>query len=454
VRALFFALLCAAAAVPPARVSPSSYPGVSRFWVLVPFAALFVLVLVDARHPRRVRNLDSLALVFTVAALGLSAPTRPWAILLIYVPLAYLAVRMALIARLGRRGIAAQPGNAFSSAVPCGWLVLGVVILAVVHVNWTLSSTGSTDVGKASVHGAMSLIRGDRLYGTDHALNSQLGSDPHFDTYGPANYEAYVPASALATGRTAERLTALFFDLLTAALLFVLGARTRDAPTGTALAFAWLAFPFTLYADELSVNDSLVAATVLATILMAQHPGRRGAMAALAAWIKLSPLALVPLMAGQDMHGLTAKRALRAFASAFLVLSVLVFLPVVLDGSIVSFLGRTFGFQFSRASGSSVWELASNSRFFGGGQLVRTSAGVAHGLLAALAGAFVVALLWMPRRRDRVGLAAASAAVLIVVQFCDGYYTFTYVLWFVPAALAALLLDHGPAAPSEAPGAV
>jgi hypothetical protein len=71
---------------------------------------------------------------------------------------------------------------------------------------------------------------------------------------------------------------------------------------------------------------------------------------------------------------------------------------------------------------------------------------VLHGVLIALAGGFAVALVWLPRRRELVGLAAASAAVLIAVLICAGYYSFTYLLWLAPLVLAALLLDGSPAA--------
>jgi hypothetical protein len=53
-----------------------------------------------------------------------------------------------------------------------------------------------------------------------------------------------------------------------------------------------------------------------------------------------------------------------------------------------------------------------------------------------------VALLWMPRRQDLVGLASACAAVLIAVQLCDGYYSLTYILWFAPLVLVTSILGR------------
>ncbi len=74
---------------------------------------------------------------------------------------------------------------------------------------------------------------------------------------------------------------------------------------------------------------------------------------------------------------------------------------------------------------------------------LKTVSGVAHGLLIALTGGFAVALLWLPKRQDVIGLAGASAAVLLAVLACDGYYSFTYLLWFAPLVLVALVLAGG-----------
>ena len=54
----------------------------------------------------------------------------------------------------------------------------------------------------------------------------------------------------------------------------------------------------------------------------------------------------------------------------------------------------------------------------------------------------------LPRRADPVGLAAASAAVLIALQVSDGYFSFSYMLWFVPLVLVALSCDSGTPAPA------
>ena len=63
------------------------------------------------------------------------------------------------------------------------------------------------------------------------------------------------------------------------------------------LAYAWAAYPFTLYAMNCNTNDALVAALVLAALLAAGSPVGRGAFVALAGLTKFAPLALAPLFA-------------------------------------------------------------------------------------------------------------------------------------------------------------
>ncbi|MGA2320024.1 MAG: glycosyltransferase 87 family protein [Solirubrobacteraceae bacterium] len=443
----FIALLAAAPLLPSLGNSVWTYPAVSHSWVLFVFCGLFLLGLIDFSHLRRIFHLDLLVLLSFAIALSCWSQSRWLACLFIYPPLVYLGVRMAIAARLLRRDPAKPSrdrgegeGRALAPTLGASWLIVGIVVLAGVHAGWTLDSRVNTDVGYGGVQGAMKILHGEPLYGADRALVAHLGYDPHLDTYGPLNYEAYIPFASVATATTAARLTALFFDLLTALLLFALGRRVRSPSTGVRLAYAWLAFPFTLYAAGLGSNDSMVAAALVATLLLASSPVRRGAMLALAAWSKLSPLALVPVMAAHDPSGAHRRRALLGFAAAFTLASGLIFVPALAHSGASTFLTRTFGFQFERNPGYSIWARVDYGAF---AAWIKTAAGVLHGLLIALSGGFAAALLWKPKRQDAVGLAAASAAVLIAVQVCDGYYSFTYILWFLPLVLIALVLDRG-----------
>ena len=101
----------------------------------------------------------------------------------------------------------------------------------------------------------------------------------------------------------AAHAAAIFFDLLALGLLFMLGRRVRGPTLAIALAYAWVSYPFTLFALESNANDTLVAALVLAALLAARSAPARGALAALAGLTKFAPLALAPLLATHRLWG-------------------------------------------------------------------------------------------------------------------------------------------------------
>jgi hypothetical protein len=439
-RLAFVALLAAAPLLPHLSSNGFEYPAVSNVWACVPFGALMLLPLADLRAWRRLLHLDLLVLLSFVVALGLERPGRVWPVVLIYPSLLYLACRMIAIARTrsddhATSGISARP---LRLLLPRSWLVIGIAVLAAVHVGWALQGTASTDVARGGVQGAQSILHGRALYGTGAAYGAL---DPHTDTYGPLDYEAYVPFASVAAGGLAARLTTLLFDLLTALLLFALGRQIRGPTAGVLLAYCWLAFPFTLYEDALGFNDSIVAAALVGTLLAARSPARRGAMAAVAAWSKFSPLALLPMLATYRPHGERGARRQARFAIAFVLATGLIFLPALSHSSPEEFFARTLGFQATRAPGGSVWAFLQGS-YSAHAPAISTASRVLHGLLTALAGGLVFVLLRAPRRQDVVGLAAASAALLIALEVCLSYYSFSYILWFAPLVLVAVILER------------
>src|SRR5262249_60999889 len=163
-------------------------------------------------------------------------------------------------------------------------------------------------VAYAGVIGAQRIVHGKPLYGAYPSDNE------HGDTYGPVTYEAYVPFVKLFgwSGRwrqlPAAHAAAIAFGLLAVVLLFLLGRRVRGPTLGVALAYAWVAYPFTLFALESNSNDTLVAVLVLGALLAASSAPARGAFAALAGLAKFAPLALAPLLA---THGARARRGPR-----------------------------------------------------------------------------------------------------------------------------------------------
>lgn len=440
-RGLFLAALALTVLVPRAGDSYWTFPAVSRPWTLAPFAALFAIVLLDLGAPRSLRNLDVLALLTPYLGLALWTPTGEWQLALVYAPLVYLFARMLALAVRG--GLRRSPHRR-SGPLTCTWLALGVLVLVAVHVEWTLGSRVSSDIARASVHGARALVHGRPVYGDENALARQNeGLDPHLDSYGPLAYEAVVPFLAVARGTGPAQAAALFFDLLSALLLLVLGRRMASLHLGLTLALAWLAFPFSLYVAEMGANDALLCAGLLATLLWQAEPARRGAALAAAAWSKLSPLALLPLLLAHD----AGRRSRARFAASFAVVSALCFLPILVHDSPSTFLDRTFGFQLSRAPGYSIWELLDGPRAATG---LHTLGAVVHGLLDACAVTLALALPRLGPRRDTAGLAAASAALLIALVSLDGYFSFAYLCWFAPLVLVADAIPRPHARPANA----
>ncbi len=446
-RALFVALLAAVPWLPHVSSNGFIYPAVTSFWVLLPFCALFLLPLLDVRAPWRGSSVDLLVLLSLIVPLGGFRPWRTWPVVVIYLPLLYLAIRMIVIARIGRTRVVEPPVATSPPALPRRWLVVGIALLAAVHVSWALDGSAITDVGQAGVQGALQIIHGRPLYGAPPA---SLGADPHLDSYGPFNYEAYLPFASIAAPHAAARLAAMFFDLLTALLLFIFGRRVRGPDAGIVLAYAWLAFPLTLYEGALAFNDAIVACMLIAVILVARSPARRGAMAAACCWTKLSPLALVPLLLSEPAgDGHRSWRAWLRFGIAFAAASAIIFVPALAHGSLSTFVTRTFGFQASRTPTLSIWDEL-QTVYVAHGAWIGVASRVVHGLLLAVTGAFAIMLVRLPRRTDAVGLAAACAAVLIALQICLDYYSFSYVLWFAPLVMLAVILPRVPAAPAVA----
>ncbi|HUB74639.1 MAG TPA: glycosyltransferase 87 family protein [Solirubrobacteraceae bacterium] len=440
----YVALLAAAPLLPSFGNSYWHYPEVSNFWVFAPLAALFLVALADLRHPLSLLNLDLLALLCPALALCCWRRSPALALVFLYPALLYLGVRMTLAARAGHAAAGAPAEDA--DRLPRSWLAVGVAVLVLVQASWTLGGQARTDVGVAGVFGAHRLLHGEPVYGIDHAQVAALGSDPHYDTYGPVVYEAYAPFVAV-FGGDAARWAAFCFTLATAALLFALGHRLRGPTAGVTLAYAWLAFPLTLYTGQLADNDALVAASLVAVLLFARSPARRGLAAALAAWTKLSPLALVPLLLAHAPEPCARRRGAAVFTAAFALASFLALAPAMLHSSPGTFLARTFGFQLGRPPAFSVWEeldyLAA-----GGARWLKPLSAVVHGLLIASVATLALALARTRAGRDLAGLAAACAAVLIGLAICDGYFSLTYVLWFAPLALAATVLGRERAAPA------
>ena len=385
--------------------------------VWLPLLVLFVVPFVDWRRPLRIRHLDLLALCsLSVSLAFFSDGNLDASVPLAYPPLLYLLARLAWIG-LRRRP---KPPEPLRLLVPVTWLAIGTVFLLGFRAGLNITNSNVIDVGYAGVIGADRISHGEAIYGTFPKDNQ------HGDTYGPVTYLAYVPAELALPWKgkwddlPAAHVMAILFDLLAVGGLFLLGRRIRGPTTGWVLAYAWTAFPFTLFAMNTNANDTLVAALLVGVLLAASRPAARGALAALAGLAKFAPLALVPLFATHQ------PRRLVRFSLGFGAVAAVALLPVILQGDPSTFYDRTLGYQASRDAPFSVWGLWDWP-------------GAAQTAVQGAAVLFALAVAVLPRRRDVIGLAALAGAVLIALQLGVTYWFYLYVVWFLPLALVAFL---------------
>src|SRR5205823_14116757 len=102
-------------------------------------------------------------------------------------------------------------------------------------------------------------------------------------------------------GVPAARVAGVAFDLLTLLGRFLVGRRLRAGPEGNnlgiALAYAWAAYPYTLFALDSNSNDTVVAMVLVYALLFVTSAPVRGALVGIGAAAKFVPLALAPLFA-------------------------------------------------------------------------------------------------------------------------------------------------------------
>ena len=398
-------------------------------WIWIGLCLLFVAPFVDPRRPLRLIHLDLLVIVgLSVSLLFFNRGEITASVPLTYPVLGYLFLRL-LITGLRPRS---DPGP-LVPFVPIRALVILAGAVALFRIGLNIADSSVIDIGVAGVVGADRIADGSSLYEGVFAP----GIDLRGDVYGPLNYLLYVPFEAVFPWDgvwedvPAAHAAAIFFDLATAIALFALGRRLRPGDEGkllgVALAFAWLACPWTGYALNANTNDALVALAIVLAMFALTSPARSavGAGLALAAGTaaKFGPAALAPLFAaGTGEH---RWRSILIFAVAFVLLSALLFIPFLPDGGPSELYDRTFGYQASRGSPFSIWGLAPSL------EPLQTVARVfAVGL--GLAFAFV------PRRRTLVQIAALGAAVVIATQVAGTHWFYFYVAWFLPLVLVAV----------------
>ena len=398
-------------------------------YVWIPLCLLFIVPFFDPRRPLRLLHLDLLVLL----GLGLSLLFFNRGEITTSVPLTY-PVLGYVFGRMLWLGLRPRPGQGpLVPLVPLKWLAVAAVVLACGRVALNVVDSHVIDIGVAGVVGADHVTHGQELYNGHFAPGIGIRGD----VYGPFNYIAYVPFEAVFPWHghwdsvPAAHAAAIAFDLLTALGLLALGRRLRPGEGGRALglslAFAWLAYPFTLYTMNANADNSLIAASMVGAMVVVASPPARGGMLALASAAKFGPAALAPLLA--TATGERRWRSALVFAAVFLAVSALLIVPLLPDGGWREFYDRTIGYQASRSSPFSVWGLAPSLDFL-------------RPVERACTVVLAVALALWPRRKTPAQIAALAAVVVIAVQLGATHWFYFYVVWFLPLVLAALFVSQ------------
>ena len=413
------------------------YPGafgrrVNSWWVWLPLCLLFLApffpwrrtrVRADGRRRRAwsLLHLDLLALIslsfslafFNHGRIGLSTP-------LIYPLMLYLMVRMLALG-FGR----GRPREPLRLYVPVAWLAIATIFLVGFRIGLNVVNSNVIDVGYAGVIGADKLIHGKPLYGNWPKDNAQG------DTYGPVAYYTYVPFrvvfgwSGTWDDLPAAHAAAIAFDLLTLFGLFWLGRRVRGPTLGIVLAYAWAAYPFTLWTLSSNTNDALVSLLLVVCLLVLTSAPARGVAGALAGLTKFAPLALAPLLLRGVGGSPPTRREVVKYALAYALCLVVVMLPVLLHNNLHAFWRDTIAYQAGRTSPFSIWGL------WGG-------LGVEQHLAQGATVAMAIAVMFRPVRRGLVEVAALGAAIVIALQLSASYWLYSYIVWFYPLVAVAL----------------
>jgi Glycosyltransferase family 87 len=309
------------------------------------------------------------------------------------------------------------------------------LILAVVG----LTSVNVIDVGSAVMEGATRILHGLLPYG-------RIPDVLHGDTYPIGSYLLYVPFAWLSPVRNIWDDPSTTLGVAVAAALLVAGGLWRIAGrssvdadasgsseaqrAGLRTMIAWLTFPPLLVTVTTGTTDVALAAMLVAVLLLWRRPGWSAAAVSGAAWFKLVPLALVPLLLAR-LRGRALACALAAIA---ITSAIMVTLLLALGGPVAPIrMLSAMSFQFTRGSQRSLWTVIGSVP------------------LQQLAEAATVALIFgavIRIRRDRVlsedrgRIAGIAAAALLGLQISGNYWDYTYLVWAFPLIALSLLAQR------------
>jgi hypothetical protein len=455
-----------------ARGGPGAFGGekINSAPIWLTFCALFFLGLADLRRPASMRNLDLLVLLsFTASLWYFNHGDIFTSVPLVYPPLLYLLVRALWLGARGR-------SRAVRPVWPVWVLVGTTVFLAGFRIGLNLQDSNVIDVGYAGVIGAERIVHGTAPYGhfpiedglktcgqadAEGEIRERIqangrceSANEHGDTYGPASYEAYIPAylvfgwSGKWDDLPAAHWTTLGFDLLCILGLGLVGFRFGGSRLGATLAFAWAAYPFTQYASSSNTNDMILSAFLIFAFWAIARPAAAGALYALSAWTKFAGLVAAPLWLTYPDRRLGRRQVLLLAGCAAATLasfSILLLEPNSFHAARV-FWDRTIVPQVERNSPFSLWDW---------GQYHAKGIPDLHVVQRVLEGVLVlaaIAVALVPRRKSPFQLAALTGALLIGFELVLTHWSWLYITWFFPFVAFALLAPAGVSAPAVARG--
>jgi hypothetical protein len=416
----------------------------------IAMAALAFLLATAVLPLRRLRNLDVAALLAFVVPVVLLQQRYVAASTLAAVPsLLWLTGRCAWRALGPSRP--ARPALPLFDALTPTWddrqrvrmLRLAVVVAAACTVMLTVSAQTTVDVGQAVMEGATLLVHGTLPYG------NMPGDVFHGDVYPLLGYAVYAPLALplpvhdawdVANGALiVAALAAVAGAWLVARLGRTVAARAGDDGPGPAelparaaglrAALAWLTLPPLLIAVSTGTSDVLLGVLLLAALLLVRRPLASTAWVLAAGWFKVVPFALLPIWLAR----LRGRRLAAAFGliagSTALTLVVLVALGGT--GAPHAML-HAVAYQVERRTLHAPLTLL---------HLEWLQPLAQAAVLALIAGATVRVRRDAALAADPVRLAALAGAVLLGLQLTGNYWTFLYLAWVVPCAIAGLLSD-------------
>jgi len=444
-----------------ARGSPGAFGGtaINNPWIWGAFCLIFFVGLADLRRLVSLRNLDLLFLLSPTASLWFFNHGDVFTAVPLFYPLLVWVVLRATWIGARNRG---TPGAARWPV----WVLLGAtVFLAGFRIGLNVERSNVIDVGYSGVIGAERIVSGQAPWGNFPVEDSLKAcgpadasgeirdriqtngrcesANPQGDTYGPVAYESYIPGY-LALGWTgkwddlpAAHFTSIAFDLLTLLGLWLVGLRFGGRRLAAVLGFAWVAYPFTQYVSNSNTNDVLMPCFLVWGFWLVSAPVARGVFAAFSGWTKFASLIVAPLWLTYPGRRPSLRFAAGFAAATLAAFSILLLAAHPLDELHV-FWTRTIGWQIGRASPWSLWDWGQyHARGLPDLHLVQR---VLQGLLVL--GAVVAA--FVPRRKSPLQLAALTAALLAGFEIVQTYWLYTYIPWFYPFALIALLAPAVP----------